>query len=233
MLRFTVQVEGRTTYLDFDDPAFVLCGFTGRDPEEVQAHIRELEQIGVAKPRSTPVFMRLPGWLLTQPSTPVEVATPDSSGEAEPVLLRTPEGRLFLTVGSDHTDRVIEASSIIAGKLACPKPLATEAWPLDDVIERWNDLVLTGGTRRDGSRHTGRLTSLTPPDALLSAMERVVRVPEGRGLVMFLGTVAGADAVPAGDESFVAGLADGVTGRSIECTYFVEDLSTALTEAAA
>ncbi|HAE46143.1 MAG TPA: DUF2848 domain-containing protein, partial [Tistrella mobilis] len=42
--------------------------------------------------------------MLTQDET-IEVLGPDSSGEAEAVLVGDTDGTIWVTVGSDHTDR--------------------------------------------------------------------------------------------------------------------------------
>lgn len=37
----------------------VIAGWTGRDPAAVEKHIAELEELGVKRPPSTPVFYRI------------------------------------------------------------------------------------------------------------------------------------------------------------------------------
>jgi Protein of unknown function (DUF2848) len=60
------------------------------------------------------LFYRATAGLLTQNDC-LEVLGPDSSGEAEPVIVSTVDG-LWLTVGSDHTDRKAEAQGVALSK---------------------------------------------------------------------------------------------------------------------
>ena len=58
----------------------VIAGWTGRDRAAVEKHILELEELGVKRPASTPVFYRVAASLLTQAGT-IEVPGETSSGE--------------------------------------------------------------------------------------------------------------------------------------------------------
>ena len=93
----------------------------GRDEAAVRRHIEELAAHGIDAPPATPIFWLLPNWLLTLAPATTQVHTAKSSGEVEPVLLRMPDGEVFVTVGSDHTDRDLERSSLLLAKLTCPK----------------------------------------------------------------------------------------------------------------
>jgi hypothetical protein len=228
MLRFEVATaDGRASQLEIEHPFCVLCGFSGRDADEVAAHARELDEIGVATPAVVPFFMVMPEHVLVAAGSSVDVVSADTSGEAEPVLIRTAEGEQFVSVGSDHTDRAIEPTSILASKLACPKVLSNSAWRMDDVAERWDDLQLTGAVPGAQPHQRGTLAALRRPADLVAGMEQAVRVSEGRPLVMFLGTVVGSAAIPAGSDSFTARLHDAAAGRTLECAYAVEDVSAA------
>src|ERR1700682_120487 len=81
----------------------VIAGWTGRDAEAVEKHIKELEALGVKRPATTPIFYRVgAAWLTFDPS--IEVLGDKSSGEVEFVLLHS-QGTLWVGTGSDHTDR--------------------------------------------------------------------------------------------------------------------------------
>ena len=43
----------------------VIAGWTGRDQNALEAHIRELEALGIARPKTTPIFYRVAASLLT------------------------------------------------------------------------------------------------------------------------------------------------------------------------
>jgi hypothetical protein len=214
--------------LELVDPHVVICGFTGRDPAEVAAHIAELGEIGVAPPETTPLFMTVPGDLLQQPdSKPIEVQSADTSGEAEPVLVRIPGRGDYVGVGSDHTDRGLEAESILAGKTACPKLISPSVWPFEDVADRWDSLRLTATV--DGTTVLdGRLAHIRPPMELLGRAADAVGLPDDRPSVLFLGTLSSGKAAtdPHGRSPYVMTLRDAITGRALICAYEVHNART-------
>src|SRR2546425_8850321 len=85
----------------------VIAGWTGRGRAAVEHHIAELAAIGVRPPRVVPCFYRLGANLLTSAAL-LDVVGDGSSGEVEFVLVAASDG-LYVGVGSDHTDRKVEA----------------------------------------------------------------------------------------------------------------------------
>lgn len=77
--------------------AAVIAGWTGRDPEAVEKHIRELEALGVNRPSTTPIYYRVSASRVSTKDT-IEVTGNTSSGEVEFVLLQT-GGKLWVGVG--------------------------------------------------------------------------------------------------------------------------------------
>ena len=116
--------SARLSSLSVTATTLVVAGWTGRDQATVDGHMHELEALGVSRPASVPVFYRLATSLLAQDDV-IEVLGRKSSGEAEAVVMSF-GGTLWLGVGSDHTDRVLEAVSVAASKQACAKPLSRE-----------------------------------------------------------------------------------------------------------
>lgn len=164
----------------------VVAGYTGRDTAAVRHHIDELAAIGVPEPDTIPAFYPIGTDRLTT-ATEIEVDGAATSGEVEPVLVRA-EGRHYLTVGSDHTDRELETRGIQAAKAACPKPLATTAVDLgtDLTAVGWDDIVVHSWV--DGELYQeGTLAQLLPLSEVLAAWEQIDSrdVP----LVLFGGTM--------------------------------------------
>src|ERR1700748_156730 len=98
--------HGHSERIGVEGATLVVAGWTGRDEAALQHHIEELAAIGVPRPSSVPVFYRISTANLTQ-AAHLEVLGPDTSGEAEPVVVAMQDG-LWLGVGSDHTDRKAE-----------------------------------------------------------------------------------------------------------------------------
>jgi 2-keto-4-pentenoate hydratase/2-oxohepta-3-ene-1,7-dioic acid hydratase in catechol pathway len=198
----------------------VVCGFTGRNHADVQAHIEELAREGVPAPDSTPCFWRLPGQLVSS-ATEIEVDSDQTSGEAEPVLVRS-QDEWLVTVGSDHTDRAREREDIVAAKAACRKPIADGAWPLSSVAKDWDRLELRSYVQRDDvwrPYQRATLDVLRPADELLAAASSQFTLEPGTAL--FLGTP------PLLTSGFVFGdayrveLFHGRAGRTLSHTYRV------------
>ena len=87
---------------------------------------------------------------MTQNKT-ISVVGEDSSGEVEFFVLKTDEG-LCVGVGSDHTDRIVEAYNVTTSKQVCAKPISNSLWRYDDVIDHWNDLILRSHAIEDGEK---------------------------------------------------------------------------------
>src|SRR5690242_20682012 len=81
----------------------VIAGWTGRNVAALEAHIKELEELGVPRPKTVPIFYRTAVSLLTTASS-IQAVGDMSSGEIEFVLYCLAD-RLWLGLGSDHTDR--------------------------------------------------------------------------------------------------------------------------------
>jgi hypothetical protein len=186
-LSLTVAGTGRN--LDIRPRHLVIAGFTGRDETSVADHVRELAAIGVPVPAIVPAFWRLDPALLTTDHL-IEVAGRDTSGEAEPVIIRY-DGRLYLGVGSDHTDRELERSDIPGSKAACRKPLSPQVTQLPDLTDQgnWDRTELSCTVDGAGYQH-GTLAALRPPADLLTRLQAAHGQECDDGdLVMFCGTL--------------------------------------------
>lgn len=187
MTRLRFETDERAA-LEVEVSRLVIAGWTGRDAAAIEQHIEELAHLGVPRPSSVPLFYRVARQMLTQ-AAGIEALGEASSGEAEPVLVRA-AGKWWLTVGSDHTDRQVEAYSIAVSKQMCAKPVAARAWPWEGVAARADELELTSEVFEDGGwvgYQQGRLSAIRPLMELVSlfAGDR----PLEDGLVMFCGTL--------------------------------------------
>ena len=202
--------------------SLVIAGWTGRDPAGLEEHIRELEALGVARPTTVPIFYRVSANLLSQDDA-VEVLGVNSSGEAEPVVLSV-DGRLWVGIGSDHTDRNLESFSVAASKQVCPKPIGCTVWPLSEVQDHWDRLVLRSFITAASTRE---LYQEGPLERLRSAIELIELYTHGAGLqpgtVMFCGTLPVKGALRGGGY-FEFELEDPVMRRSIRHAYRVTQL---------
>jgi len=219
-LTFTViDREGGTVPLTMPIDQAVIAGWTGRDPVARDKHIAELEALGIARPATTPIYYRCSARRLTQEDR-IEVCGDQSSGEVEFVLFGW-QGRTFVGLGSDHTDRKVESYSVTVSKQMCDKPIASTLWELEDVVGHWDKLILRSWAWINGKRELyqeGTLDSMLPVRELLARGFEGEKLPDG--CVMFGGTFAAKGGIRPADR-FEYELEDPVLKRVIGHAYDV------------
>lgn len=219
----TFRLADTEDTLDIDVQELIIAGWAGREQAGIDEHIEELKAIGVTPPSSTPLFYRVAANQLTT-APEIQVLGDQSSGEAEVVLIGTPDGTL-VGIGSDHTDREAEAWSVAHSKQVCAKPVSQQVWWLKDVIEHWDQLQITSYATIDGEEvryQEGPVTGLLHPADLLRRFGR--EKPElAAGEAMLCGTLPVIGGVrPA--QSFRMVLTDPVTQRSLQHRYDIRTL---------
>jgi hypothetical protein len=195
----------------------IIAGWTGRDESALKKHIKELEELGVKPPKTTPIFYRVSANLFCH-SEAIQVSGPDTSGEVEFVLIRA-SGDLRVAVGSDHTDRKAETIGVALSKQLCAKPVSTESWRYDEVKPHWERLMLRAWA--DGELYQeGPVTAMRSPEDLMG------RYPLKPGYAMFCGTLAARGGIrPAG--RFTMELDDPVLKRKLKHEYSIRPLDVA------
>lgn len=216
-LALTFATRNGTTNQDVTITQCVVAGWTGRDKAALEKHIKELEELGVKRPASTPIYYRVSAQRLTTADA-IEVLGNTSSGEAEYVLLQH-GGKLWVGVGSDHTDREVETYGITVSKQMCEKPLAPVFWPVEEVAPHWDSLVLRSYIIENGERklyQEGKLAGMLSPDDLIKDYTSGKGLPDGT--MMLCGTFAAIGGIrPAARFDFE--IADETLGRTIRHGY--------------
>jgi hypothetical protein len=200
----------------------VIAGWTGRNVDALEAHIKELEAIGVKRPKSVPIFYRVSCSLLSTAMF-IEVMADKSSGEVEFVLFAL-DDELWLGVGSDHTDRKAETVGVTLSKQLCAKPVGTTLWRYDEVKPHWDKLKLRSYVPDGGKRRLyqeGPVTTMRSPEELIKLYTSGDKLAPGTA--MFCGTFA-----VYGDISysgtFDMELEDPVLGRKLTHSYKIVSL---------
>jgi hypothetical protein len=210
-----------TTLFDPDSvDHLVLAGWAGRNQAAVEAHIRELEALGTPRPSRTPVFYRVAASLLTTGDA-IEVVGSESSGEVEFVIVARADG-LWVGLGSDHTDRGLERTSVALSKQLCAKVVAPTLWRFDDVLPHWDRVQLRSWTYRAGVREAyqdGTLAQILPPEQLL-AMYADFAAPLVAGGMLFSGTLPTLHEIAPAD-GFEMELLDPVLDRRLHHRYSI------------
>ena len=167
----------------------VIAGWTGRNAAALEAHIKELEALGVRRPKNVPIFYRVAASLLTFDDA-IEVVGDASSGEVEGVVYALADG-LWIGVGSDHTDRKAEAIGVTLSKQMCGKPVGPKLWRYDEVAPHWEQptlrsLIHVGNKRK--LYQEGCIALMRTPEELIRLYSKGDRLAPGTA--MFCGTLA-------------------------------------------
>jgi hypothetical protein len=200
-----------------------LAGWAGRDQIAVDAHIHELEALGMPRPSRTPIFYRAAASLVTTASA-IQVVGAETSGEVEFVIVPRADG-VWIGLGSDHTDRALETTSVALSKQMCAKVVAHTLWRLDDLAPHWDSIELRSWAHRNEKREAyqeGTLAALMSVDDLLA---RYAQDGEklGVGGALFSGTIATVHQIAPAD-AFEMELNDPVLGRRLHHSYRIETL---------
>lgn len=168
----------------------VFCaGYAGRNQAKVKEHIDELAKIGVPAPLRTPTVYPVSPYLFTNERT-VTVQGKQTSGEVEFVLFLQGD-KIWVSIGSDQTDRELEISNIGKSKQMCIKPVGNVVWNYAEVKDHWDSLILRSWiTDEKGKRlyQEGAVTALLPVAELIAVIRRETKASLD-GAVIYSGTV--------------------------------------------
>ena len=186
MLAFERVSADGTDEVMFDCEHLILAGWSARDEASVRGHMAELAEHGVPPPSTFPLFYRVSATLVSQTDR-LEVLGPHTSGEIEYVIVAMDDG-LWVTVGSDQTDRKAEQYGVALSKQLAGKVLGRTLWRLDELRDRWDSLMLRAHVVINGERvlyQEGALALMRTPDDLIQRYGAALKP----GTVMMSGTL--------------------------------------------
>ncbi len=224
-LNLTLQQREVSKPLTFNFTRMINAGYVGRDQEVVRKYIAELEAKGIPGPKSTPALFPVnPRALVINED--IEVYGTQTAGEVEYVLLIQDDQTIYVGMGSDHTDRLLEETDIPRSKQICPNVMCSTVWPLSDVSQHWDELTFDSQVVKDGetiANQDGRLATILNPSTLM-AFTRSKVGDNLDGTLIFSGTVGTVSGQYIYGERFIAGLHDPVLKRSLSVDYGVHPL---------
>lgn len=204
--------------IDFDFDKVYVIGYAGRDMEKTQEHIDELErELGVAPPKKIPTIFEVSKEIVTQDSD-LNFVGEQTSGEAEYVIL-IKNGKTYITIGSDHTDRGLESVSIFKSKQVCLKPIANTIWDYDEVKDHWDSIRLISNQIVNGKEvkyQNDTLASILPVEKILEELRE--RVGDIDNSIIYSGTVPLIGGFEYGNK-FISKIVDEKLGRTINLNY--------------
>jgi hypothetical protein len=222
-LQLTLDAASGRHLLTLSIDRLIVAGWVGKNKEAVRKHIEELGKLGVPAPSRTPTYMNLSADLLTTTES-MDVVGPESSGEVECVLFGS-AGRLYVGVGSDHTDRGFEKYDIPASKQMCAKPVAPVVWDMEDVRDHLDRIALRSWMTIGGKRRLyqeGRLESNIGVIDILNGIPAEAALGL-ECLSLFCGTFPAIGGIETG-EKFEFEMEDPVLGRKIGHHYRIRCL---------
>ncbi len=146
-----IHRDGRCSPLSFPVQSVWNGGLAYRNLAVSEQHIAELRQQGIEAEVERPMVFPLTPQVVTTAEV-IDVLGMETSGEVEYVLLVAGD-QCYVTVGSDHSDRLLERVSVQMSKQVCPNVVARQVWPYYDVlctVDYLLDLLRQAGAPRDG-----------------------------------------------------------------------------------
>lgn len=208
--------------LNYDE--LLVIGYAGRNMEKTMEHIKELEeQLGVPAPKRIPTIFECSHEVLTQEKD-IKFVGSKTSGEVEYVIVLS-NGKIYIGLGSDHTDRELESVSVPKSKQVCPKPICTELWDYSDLKDHWEQIKLISYQTINGVENKyqdGTLADILPVEKILEELKE--RVGEIQNSIIYSGTVPLLKGFAYGD-NFRCMMVDEVLDRTLTLDYNVHVIS--------
>ena len=218
--KFAVVSKEGTRQIEINYETLIAIGFAGRDQKAVKHHIDELAEIGVRPPSKTPIMYPCSTNCLVKDEK-IQILGRETSGEVEFILVLN-DGEIYVGIGSDHTDRGLEAVGISKSKQVCPKPIGPVLWPYEEIKDHWDQIKLQSWQIKDGKEflyQDGSLAGIMKVDDLLKEFKN--DCPNAKNAILFSGTVPVLDGFVYGDH-FRCELTDPVLNRKLTHKYDVE-----------
>ncbi|MBI3832175.1 MAG: DUF2848 family protein [Planctomycetes bacterium] len=226
-LQLELDAGGAVRPLEFAVRRMVNVGYAGRDQAAVRAHIDELAEQGVPPPPSVPLCIPVASRNITLDGE-IEIWPCRNSGEAEVVFFLSGKD-IFVGVGSDHTDRELEALSIEKSKQICPNVASRRVWRFEEVKLRWDQLMLMSFVAPEPAAafepyQCSPLSALLPPRVLLDHVLSHGKAAACDGLVVYSGTVPVLGHPVRDAARFRCELHDETARRMLVCEYSIKQL---------
>ena len=197
-----------------------LFGWAGRNREEVKKHALELAEHGIRGPKNMPEHFIISPCMMTH--EPVITCVGDGTcGEIEFFFFQK-NGEIYVGVGSEHTDRSLEAVDMIKSKAICEKVMSRELWRYEDVKDHWDKIQLTAWQTVDGREavyQDSPLEALLTLEAIKAEAEKLY--PSLEDVVVWSGTIPTVGGLVYGSQ-FRGRMKDPVLGRQMDFSYEIK-----------
>lgn len=218
MLAFgIISKDGSQRRLEFEPRRVLNAAYAGRTAEDVRRHMADVHGAEAADAETFPYLAPVTAHNLVS-DVSIQETSAYMIGEVEYVLVAH-DGEIFVGVGSDHCDIALEEHDFTHSKNVAPNLVGRCLWPLDDVLEHFDELRLACRVRRNGA---WLLTQDAPAATLRHPLfwldHPALRDVWADGTVLFSGTINHVDGMVQGDAYDVM-IEDPVMGRSLRHSY--------------
>jgi len=216
-MKFNIISKGGNKDLDLIPEHVYVVGYSGSNKEKIYEHIRELEeQLNVAPPKKIPTVFEVSKEMLTQDKNLYFVGE-KTSGECEFVIIMK-DSKIYIGLGSDHSDRELEAISVPKAKQICLKPVSKEVWEYEEIKDHFSKIKLSAKSDWKDYQE-GTLADIISVEEILEELKKSLGAPVDN-CVIFSGTVPLVAGYEYGN-NFSLELNDEVLGRKIAFDYDV------------
>ena len=128
-------------------------------------------------------------------------------------------GKTYIGIGSDHTDRALEAVSIHKSKQVCLKPLATDLWDYEEIKDHFGAIKLVSQQIINGQEvayQSGVTSDLLSIERIVAEVKK--ENSDLDNCLLYTGTVPLKDGFKYG-EQFSCKLIDETLNREIALSY--------------
>lgn len=223
-MMFTLETRDGESAFELNYERVFAIGYAGRDMAKTMEHIKELERdLGVPAPKKIPTIFQCGNYVLTQEKDLVFVGE-RTCGEVEYVII-VKEGQIYIGLGSDHTDRELEADNVPKAKQVCAKPICSKIWDYEEMKDHWDSIKLRSWQTVDGKEivyQSGSLADILPVEKILDELNS--RVGGIDNCVIYSGTVPVSDGFHYGT-NFRYEMDDETLGRKLTSDYNVIAIS--------
>lgn len=220
-LQFTIDGPQGSQQREIDVARVYNLGFTIRDKEKMQAHLDEVVGVHLEWPERPPIIFPISAWA-TIMSDDVPVQYESTSGEIEIVTVVDGD-EILVGVGSDQTDRKLEATDIPWSKQVAPNVIAPTLWRWADVADHWDDVLLESYVDGQLYQKASVAEFWTPLEMVEAVKDRIGQVPGAK--VFYSGTVVSENATLDFGKQWSLRMIDPVTGKTIRHDYTVTVLA--------
>ena len=225
-LGLTLDSKSGQEQLTFRVEKMVNAGRTARDIEDTKKHLEELRKGGANLSDEIPVVHPKIKDRITTGHEIEVLPNSRTSGEVEYVLLMQGD-EIYVTVGSDHSDRELQKHDGTLAKQVCPNLLSPILWRYEEVKSRWDELMMRSWVWEDGQRvlyQEDKLDKMmTPEDVIQEVRSRA----EGSmdGMVIYAGTFPTLSGELSFTTYFEMEIADETSGSKIYHDYHIEPIT--------